>query len=298
MKIAVTTPTGHIGSKLTNLLLDRKADVTVIARRPEKVQHLANRGATVIAGQHDNADVVEQAVRGADALLWVTPPNYKSRDPLGDYRRFADTGASIIRKYPDLHVVQVSSVGANRPSGTGLIAGLHYTEEKFRAAGKNVIALRPNYFMENVFNSLHTIITDGNIYASAPASTSAPQIATQDIAEMSADILLAPKDGHRIVNIVGPEDISLERAAEIISQAIGKTVRVLTIPPDKMKLGAIQAGLSPQVADLFVEMEAAFAHGLPHEFVGDEKRTGKITYPQFLNEVFLPAYKQAVESAA
>ena len=50
MKIAVTTPTGHIGSKLANILLDCKSDVTLIARHPEKVKDLASRGAKVIAG--------------------------------------------------------------------------------------------------------------------------------------------------------------------------------------------------------------------------------------------------------
>ena len=40
MKIVVTTPTGHIGNKLANLLLDRKSDVTLIARHPEKVKDL------------------------------------------------------------------------------------------------------------------------------------------------------------------------------------------------------------------------------------------------------------------
>jgi uncharacterized protein YbjT (DUF2867 family) len=296
MKIVVTTPTGQIGSKLANILLDRGAELTVIARHPDKVQHLASRGANVIAGQHDNAALLEQAIAGAHALFWVTPPIYRSHDPLGDSRRFADVGASVIQNHPNLHVVQVSSVGAHRPSGTGPIAGLHYTEEKFRTAGKNIVALRPNYFMENIFNSLHTIVTDGNIYITGPGSITAPQIATQDIAEIAADVLLSGMNGHRIVDIVGPEDISFDRAAEIISQQIGKTVRVVTVPGDKLKIGFIQAGLSPEVADLFIEMQAA--RGLPHEFLGDEKRTGEITYSQFVREVFLPAYKKASESAA
>ena len=59
MKIAVTTPTGHIGSKLANILLDRKSDVTLIARHPEKVKDLASRGAKVIAGEHSDPAVVE-----------------------------------------------------------------------------------------------------------------------------------------------------------------------------------------------------------------------------------------------
>ncbi len=73
MKITVTTPTGHIGSKLSNLLLDRGAEVTVIARDPAKVKDLAGRGAHVVAGEHSDPAVVKRAIEGADSLFWLIP---------------------------------------------------------------------------------------------------------------------------------------------------------------------------------------------------------------------------------
>src|SRR5262249_26536222 len=151
MKIVVTTPTGHIGNKLAHILLDRKFDVTLIARHTEKLKDLASRGATLMAGEHGDPAIVEQAVSGADALFWLTPSEATSHDPLGTARRLAEAGASVIRRHRDLHVVQLSSAGAFLPSGTGPIVGLHETEEKFRAAGKNIVSLRPNEFMENIF---------------------------------------------------------------------------------------------------------------------------------------------------
>lgn len=81
MKITVTTPTGHIGSKLSNLLLDRGAEVTVIARDPAKVKDLAGRGAHVVAGEHSDPAVVKRAIEGADSLFWLNPPNYTTKDP-------------------------------------------------------------------------------------------------------------------------------------------------------------------------------------------------------------------------
>jgi len=204
MKIAVTTPTGHIGNKLANILLDRKSDVTLIARHPEKVKDLAGRGAKVISGEHSDPAVVEQAVRGADALFWLTPSEMTSHDPLGTARRMAEAGASVIRKHRDLHVVQLSSAGAFLPSGAGPIVGLHETEEKFRAAGKNIVSLRPNEFMENVFFSLATIIEQNAIFTSIPGSVKAPMVATQDIAEVAAEFLLKPITGHHVIDIVGP----------------------------------------------------------------------------------------------
>lgn len=299
MKIAVTTPTGHIGSKVANILLDRKAEVTLIARNPDKAQvkELAGRGAKVIAGEHTDPAVVEQAVRGADALFWLTPAEMTSRDPLGIAHRMAEAGARVLRNHPDLHVVQLSSAGAFLPSGTGPIVGLHETEEKFRAAGKNIVSLRPNEFMENVFFSLPTIIAQGSIFTSVPGSIKAQFIATRDIAEIAAEFLLKPVDGHHVVDIVGPQELSFDEWARIAGEAIGKPIRVVTVPGDQLKAAMVQSGMSPEMAALLVEMEEASPKILGH-FYGDQKRTGKITFSQFAREVFAPAYKKAAAQAA
>lgn len=297
MRIVVTTPTGHIGSKLTNILLDRGAEVTLIARHPDKVANFKSRGARVVAGEHDDAKVLEQALEGADALFWLTPPNETSHDPIGDARRFADAAAKVIAKQPELHVVQLSSGGAHLASGTGPIVGLHDTEERFRAVGKNVVSLRANLFMENILSSIPTITADGSIYLMVPGSITAPQVATQDIAQAAADQLLSPRDGHHIVDVVGPKDISFDEVATILSNLVGKTVRVVTLPPPALKQGMMRAGISPEMADLFVQMEQALENGLSHQFHGEQKITGKVTYEQFAREVFLPAYRQATKLA-
>jgi uncharacterized protein YbjT (DUF2867 family) len=298
MKIAVTTPTGHIGNQLANLLLEHKAEVTLIARHPEKVKDLVSRGAKVIAGEHSDANVVEQAVRGADALFWLTPAEPTSRDPLALARRMAEAGASVLRKHPDLHVVQLSSAGAFLPSGTGPIVGLHETEEKFRAAGKNIVSLRPNEFMENVFFSLPTITAQGAIYTSISGSVKAPFIATADIAEFAAEFLLKPVDGHHVIDIVGPQEISFDEWARIAGEAIRKQIHLVTVPGDKLKAAMTQGGgMSPEMAALMVEMEEA-APRILGQFKGDQKRTGKVTFLQFAREVFAPAYKKAALAAA
>ena len=58
-----------------------------------------------------------------------------------------------------------------------------------------------------------------------------------------------------------------------------------------------QGGMSPEMAALLVEMEEAYPK-IQGQFKGDQKRTGKVTFAQFAREVFAPAYKRAVQSAA
>jgi uncharacterized protein YbjT (DUF2867 family) len=298
MKITVTTPTGHIGSKLVPRLLERGADVTVIARNPDKVKGFAAKGVKVIKGDHSDATVVKRALEGADSLFWVIPPPYGSHDPIGEYRKFGETAATVASQMPGVHLVFLSSAGANRPHGTGLIEGLYQVEERLRSAVKNLTALRANFFMENVLSSLPTIVKDGNIYQVVATANKLPQVATADIAAIAADVLLAHKPGQHIIDVTGPEDISFDQVAQFIGTAVGKPVRNVLIPPDAFQAALVKEGFTPEVAREFVTMEQAIDNGLGQEFHGEELRKGKITFQQFVRETFVPVYQQARGAAA
>jgi uncharacterized protein YbjT (DUF2867 family) len=298
MKIVVTTPTGNIGSKLVPILLDRGAEVTVIARHPEKVKNLASRGVKIVKGEHSDMAVLKDALQGVDSLFFLIPPPYGSHDPIGDYGKFGEAAATVASQIPQLHVVFLSSAGANRVHGTGLIEGLYQAEEKLRAATKNITALRANLFMENVLSSIPTILKDGAIYALVSGSRKLPQVATGDIAAVAADVLLARQPGQHIIDVTGPEDISFDQAAQYIGTAVGKPVRNVILSPEQFEQAASQMGFTPEVAREFVTMEQAIDTGLGQEFHGEERRRGKITFQDFVRQVFVPAYQQATRGAA
>jgi len=100
-----------------------------------------------------------------------------------------------------------------------------------------------------------------------------------------------------VVDIVGPQEISLDEWAHIAGQAIGKQIRIVTVPGDELKAAMSQGEMSPEMAALLVEMEQAFPKILG-QFKGDQKRTGKVTFSQFARDVFAPRYKKAAQAAA
>jgi len=51
MKIAVTTPSGHIGSKVADLLIRKGVKVILLARDPKKIQDFAARGHRRLRGE-------------------------------------------------------------------------------------------------------------------------------------------------------------------------------------------------------------------------------------------------------
>jgi uncharacterized protein YbjT (DUF2867 family) len=73
MRIVVNTPAGNIGRVVTERLLRAKDEVIVMSRNPDKVTRFVEDGALLIRGSIDDADVLDQAFNGADALFWLTP---------------------------------------------------------------------------------------------------------------------------------------------------------------------------------------------------------------------------------
>ena len=298
MKITITTPSGHIGSKLADILLNSgQAQITVLARTASKVEHLAARGARVVAGDQLDAAAVDKAVDGAEVLFWAVGMDYTAADVRARYNQFADAATGVLRRHPQLRIVHLSSVGAQLPDRTGPIKGLYDTEQKLINAGKDVIHLRANYFMENVLSSLPTIASEGAIYATMPGTATAEQVATTDIAEAAAHYLLRGPRGHHAADVFGPDNISFDRAATAVGEAIGKPVRHVHVPPDALKSALTSAGISADLAVELVELQQAMADGLLRERLGDLSWKGKVTFAKFAQDVIKPAYRQATAAA-
>ena len=73
VKIIVTTPTGHVGSRVVQLLLQAGARPTLLARRPARLDPRVIERADVVQADQADADAVVRATRGAEALFWVAP---------------------------------------------------------------------------------------------------------------------------------------------------------------------------------------------------------------------------------
>jgi uncharacterized protein YbjT (DUF2867 family) len=100
-----------------------------------------------------------------------------------------------------------------------------------------------------------------------------------------------------VIDIVGPQEVSLDDQARIAGESIGKPVHVVTVPGDQLQAAMKQSGISAEMAALLVEMEEALPTIQGH-LKGQQKRTGKVTFPQFAREVFAPGYKKAQAEAA
>jgi uncharacterized protein YbjT (DUF2867 family) len=252
--------TGHVGSVAAEKLLAKGQKVKVIVRDPAKGAAWSKKGAEVAVGTLEDQAFLTDALRGATGFFTLLPPNFKATDFFADQRKTGDSIAAAVKASGVPHVVLLSSVGADLPEGTGPIKGLHYLEVLLRATGVKLTALRPGSFQENVGMALEPAKKVGIFPSFAPsAEYPLPMIASKDIGAVAAESLLSPPGASEVVDIAGPP-YSNRQVAEKLGAALGKTLKVVDIPPTGY-LDALKQGLPQPVAEVFAEMYGAFASG-------------------------------------
>jgi uncharacterized protein YbjT (DUF2867 family) len=294
MRIVVNTPNGNIGRSLVETLLARGAEVTLIARNPEKVRDFAARGARVVQGSIDDREVLDRAFEGAGAVFWLTPPGMRP-DAHEWAIATARTAAEAVRRRDVKRVVLLSSVGAQSGPGVGPVGALLDIEKAFRAAAPDVVSLRAGFFMENLFRSLDTIVKAGAIFSPTPADKKSPTVASRDIAAMAAEELLASTPGHRTRGVHGPVDLSPREQAAILTEVLGFPVAYVEVPVEAAEKGMVDAGVPAFAAASFADMYRGIIDGRmdPAEPRSAETTT-PTTFAEFARDVLRPAVLAAL----
>ena len=299
---AIMGATGNVGGKVADELLRRGEKVRVIARSEEKLKLFRDRGAEIAGGDAADTGFLTKAFTGADAVFTIIPPNMTTADLRGFQNEIGESIATAIRNSGVKYVVNLSSLGADLPEGTGPIKGLHDQEQRLNTlAGVNVLHLRPCNFMENLLWDIDRIISKGIMGGAVRGDLRIAMIATKDIAKVAADHLVKRSfSGKSVKALLGQRDLTLDEAAKIMGQKTGKSdLKYVTFSYDDTYRGMLDAGLSKDVSRLFVEMSKGLNDGLFG--IGRTPRTPENTtgtpFEEFA-DYFAAVHKAKVKKAA
>jgi uncharacterized protein YbjT (DUF2867 family) len=160
--ITVMAATGRIGKRTTELLLSSGEKVRALGRSASKLSELRNAGAETLTGEATDAVFLTSVFRGAAAVYTLLPYNAQESDYYAQQSRVGEAIIEAVRQSGVRHVVFLSSIGADQPSGTGMIVSMHNQEERLRKlVGTNVLILRPGPFFENLYGVLELIKHEG-----------------------------------------------------------------------------------------------------------------------------------------
>ena len=261
------------------MLIQAGVRPTLLARHPARLDCATSEHADVVEADLGDADAVVRATEDADALLWVEPPIADpNADPVAWYARLGANASRAVTENGIGRTVFLSSIGAEKRSGAGEIDGLARTEQQLDATGATVLHLRCGYFFTNLLGNLDSI-REGVLKAPMALDYAQPWVDPRDIGEIAAARLLsAGWSGRHVQAVHGPEELTISRVAEIITEVTGHRVRAETISQATLRSSLRSAGLG----DKQIEGMAGMSAVTREDFVAEDKRSILTTTPTTL----------------
>jgi uncharacterized protein YbjT (DUF2867 family) len=163
-------------------------------------------------------------------------------------------------------------------------------DDLIAASGVAYRALTNPYFMEDTARQAESIKDQGLFSYPIAGDRKLPAVATRDIAAAASRLLLDARwSGAGEVPLLGPEDLSYNDMAEIMSQVLGKDVRFQQITFEAYKDRFIRLGMSDAMAQGYTDMARAKNEGLDNGVQRTPQNSTPTSFRQWCEEVLKPA---------
>lgn len=289
--IVITAPTGKIGHQVLAAMLESGAPVRVIVRDARKLPNGVRDLVEVVEGSHGDAEVVDRAFAGADTLFWLVPADPRAATVDEAYVGFTLPAAEALKRHGVRRVVGISALGRGSPKAdkAGLVTASLAMDDLIASTGVAFRAVTNPSFMDNVARQAVPIREKGMFFLPLDGDRKMPTCATRDIAEIAARLLLDPSwDGIGHAAALGPEDLSFNDMAALMSEVLDKPIRYEQISFDAYQAGLIERGVSVAMAQGLTDMARAKNEGLENAEPRTPENTTPTSFRQWCEEELKP----------
>ena len=221
--------TGKVGGATAEHLLAHGKQVRALVRNRDKASGWKNQGVELVDGDWNDSAAIAQALEGVEGAfvmlptVWAPSPDYKeARGVIANYVE------ALTRAAPP-RVVALSSMGANRASGHGVITALSLLEQGFRDLISPTAFLRAGGFFENFLYGLQAAQGGALPVYNNPTNRKSTMVAANDIGAEVAALLTGPAwQGHRVIELGSM--VSADQVAEQLGEVLKLAVKAFAIP--------------------------------------------------------------------
>ena len=288
--IVITAPTSTIGRQVLENVLKDGEPVRVIARDPSRLPEQIRDRLEVVKGSHGDLDVVTEAFEGADSVFWLLPPNPQAESVEAAYLDFTRPASQALVSRGVKRVVGITALGRGLPLNSGYVAGSLAMDDLIAGTGVSYRALTMPSFMDNLLRQVATIKNQGVISTPIAGDRKMPTVATRDIAAAAARLLLdADWSGVGEVPLLGPEDLSFNDMARIMSEVLGQQVRFQQTAFEAYNDRFLSFGMSEAMARGMTDMARAKNEGLDNAVPRTPQSTTSTSFREWCEDVLKPA---------
>jgi uncharacterized protein YbjT (DUF2867 family) len=221
--------TGKVGGAAAEHLLAHGKKVRALVRNREKAANWAHQGVELVDGDWNDSAAIEQGLKGVEGAfvmlpaVWTPSPDYKeAKGVIANY-------VQALTKAAPPRVVALSSMGANRASGLGMITALSLLEQGFRKLTSPVTFVRAGGFYENFLYGLQVAQSGTLPVFYNPTNRKSTMVATNDIGAEVASLLTGPAwSGQRVVELgsmVAPDEVAAQ-----LGDVLNLEVKAFAVP--------------------------------------------------------------------
>jgi uncharacterized protein YbjT (DUF2867 family) len=234
--------TGKVGGAAARHLLARGKKVRALVRDRAKAAKWAAQGVELVDGDWNDPAAIAMALNGVEGAFVMLPATWA---PSPDYREaktvIANYVAALAQTAPP-RVVALSSMGADRTSGLGMITALSLMEQAFQGLKMPMAYVRAGGFFENFLYGLH--VAQGGtlpVYYD-PTDRKSAMVATDDIGVEIAKILIGPAwSGHRVIELGSM--VSADDVATQLGNVLRVDIKAFAIPREGWPAAFEQLGI-------------------------------------------------------
>jgi uncharacterized protein YbjT (DUF2867 family) len=225
-RILVTQATGRIGREVVPRLQERGCHVIAVAAEPDRAALLFGGTVDVEVLDYHSSEAYDSAALRADRILLIPPPLDPQADAeLGPFLDAA-AGAGV------QHMVLLSAMSLEWRSHVAL----RRVERLVRAAGIPCTFIRPNWFMQNFLAGYLSVpIRQTSSFALPLDGSPVSFVDAGDVADVVVETLCGAFDDGDTWTLTGPDSLTLDEAAHILSDAVGREIRYRAVDDDEMR---------------------------------------------------------------
>lgn len=221
--------TGRVGGATAQHLLAQGKKVRALVRNREQTANWADQGVELVDGDWNDATAVERALEGVEGAFVMLPAVWARSPDFGEAKSVIANYVEALARVVPPRVVVLSSMGANRTSGLGMITALSLLERALRHLTLPIAYVRAGGFFENFLYGLH--VAQGGtlpVYYN-PTSRKSTMVATDDIGAEVATLLTGPAwSGQRVVELGSM--VSADEIAAQLGEVLQRDVKAFAIP--------------------------------------------------------------------
>jgi uncharacterized protein YbjT (DUF2867 family) len=250
--ILIVGATGRLGNLIARKLLAQGNSVRAMTRNPAKAEELKMLGAEVIQGDLRDPSSLRRACQGIEQVLAAAHAfdaqgdnNPKNVDGTGNLHLIDTAKAAGVK-----HFVFTSILGVSPKAPVDLFVYKYQAEEYLKASGLSYTILRAAAFMEFWAAMVgDPILKTGKTTIFGGGNNPINFVSVEDVAQYALFALQDQRARNRIIEVGGPENITLNRVAEIFQKVTGCRGKVSHVPLPVMRvMSTIMQPLNPALA--------------------------------------------------